>query len=228
MYKFKFVFVSWKSSCCFLAAASPGHGWSHTGLGFFRSRTDHEDDCEEKRGDVIAQSWTQGVRAECLSELLLVLISTWSSYPHRQRLAASHGQCQIMASVKPKKAREVAADDCPWCVIVDRREPGSHEREALDVDSDPPNRDRSSCAHVFRGPAVAIPGEAQRTWRFMQGTIILEAEVCAGDVDRRNSHWTKQRAATLQQKSPWVWCNKTYGSGGVLENDLRIRINTKS
>lgn len=144
MCKFKFVFISWKSSCCFLAAASLGHGWSHTGLGFFRSRTDRKDDCEEKRGDVIAQSWTQGVRAECLSELLLVLTSTWSCYPHRQRLAASHGQCQIMASVKPEKALEVAADGCPWCVIVDRREPGrqntgSHEREALDVDSDPPN-----------------------------------------------------------------------------------------
>lgn len=70
-----------------------------------------------------------------------------------------------MASVKPKKAREVAADDCPWCVIVHRREPGrqntgSRECEALGVDSDPPNRDRSSCAHVFGGPAVAIIGEA--------------------------------------------------------------------
>lgn len=77
-----------------------------------------------------------------------------------------------MTSVKPEKALEVAVDGCPWCVIVDRREPGrqntgSHEREALDVDSDPPNRDRSSCARVFGGPAVAVTGEAQRTWRFM-------------------------------------------------------------
>lgn len=47
------------------------------------------------------------------------------------------------------------------------RKAGSHEREALDVDSDPPNRDRNTCAHVFGGPAVAVTGEAQRTWRFM-------------------------------------------------------------
>lgn len=170
MCKLKFVFVSWKSSCCFLVAASPGHGWSHTRLGFFRSIIDHKDNWEEKRGFVIAQGWTQGVRAECLSEWLLVLTSTWSCCPHRQRLAAPHGQRQVMASVKPEKTLKVAANGCcPWCMIKDRREPGrqntgSNGRGALDVDSDPPSRDRSlNCKAPLR-----MASAGQRTWGVME------------------------------------------------------------
>lgn len=57
------------------------------------------------------------------------------------RPTSNHGQCQA-------REKMIANGCCPWCMIVERREPGrqntgSNGREALDVDSDPPNRDRS-------------------------------------------------------------------------------------
>lgn len=115
MCKLKFVFVSWKSYCCFMTTTSPGHGWHRTRLCFSRSMAGHKGNWVGKKGYMASQSGKtcgQSGSQNCHWSLFLHETDTLKDMPKIGII--------IGVNVKPEKVLEMAGQQAVSSVLNDQ------------------------------------------------------------------------------------------------------------